>query len=303
MSIGIRKLENSATSNRTDSWTVRTVLDWTTEHLRRSGSETPRLDAEILLAHSRSCPRIELYTRYDEPLSDLERSIMRELVQRRAQSEPVAYLVGYREFYSLEFRVNPGVLIPRPETELLVMESLDLLKLARVPRVLDLGTGSGCVAVSIAANHVEAQITACDISEAAIEVAAENAERHGLTDRIEFRSGNLFDALDSDSLFDLIVSNPPYVAESELDLLDKDVRCHEPRLALDGGRHGLVILKRIIENGGDWLVPGGHLLLEIAPEQAKPIESLVLTTNRFGPVHIINDLSGNARAIRICKNG
>ena len=159
----------------TEEWTVRRILDWTTAHLKQHGSDTPRLDAEILLAHARACRRIELYTHFDEPLTDAQRAVMRDLAKRRAKSEPVAYLVGHREFFSLDFRVTPDVLIPRPDTETLVVELIDAAKPLESPRILDIGTGSGCIAVAAAVNLPKAQITATDLSEAALAIARENA--------------------------------------------------------------------------------------------------------------------------------
>ena len=170
--------------------------DWTTAHFKQHGSETPRLDAEILLAHARGCKRIELYTRFDEPMSEAERTTMRDLTRRRAKSEPVAYLVGHREFFSLKFRVTPDVLIPRPETETLVVELLDACKSLEAPQILDIGTGSGCIAVTVAVNNKSAQVTATDLSEAALAVARSNAEAHAVSDRIRFLQGDLFTPLD-----------------------------------------------------------------------------------------------------------
>ena len=170
-----------------DPWTVRRVLEWTTSHLKKHGSDTPRLDAEILLAFARGCQRIQLYTQFDEPLSDAVRAQMRELVQRRSKAEPVAYLVGQREFFSLGFRVTRDVLIPRPDTETLVMEVLDGTKGLESPTILDLCTGSGCVAISVAKNCKTAHVTAIDISPLAIAIARENADRHQVADRVECR--------------------------------------------------------------------------------------------------------------------
>ena len=163
-----------------EEWTVRRVLDWTTAHLKQHGSETPRLDAEILLAHARGCRRIELYTRFDEPLTDAQRAVMRDLAKRRAKSEPVAYLVGHREFFSLDLRVTPDVLIPRPDTETLVVELIDAARAVESPRILDLGTGSGCIAIAAAVNLPSARVTATDLSDAALAIARENAEKHAV---------------------------------------------------------------------------------------------------------------------------
>lgn len=280
-----------------EPWTIRRVLEWTAQHLQKHGSGTPRLDAEILLAHARHCRRIELYAAYDDVLSDEVRKVMRELVQRRAQSEPVAYLVGHREFFSLDFIVNKSVLIPRPDTETLVMEALGRLKGLANPRVLDLCTGSGCVAISIAKNCPAAHVTATDISPEALAVAQENATRLGVTDRMEFYRGDLLEALPSESRFDVIVSNPPYITTAEMGELQPDVRLHEPALALDGGPEGLGPLRRIVSVAGDWLAPGGWLLLEMDPSQAEPMLSAVAAENRFETAQMVRDLGQTPRVL------
>lgn len=288
-----QKSQNSPSS--LEQWTVRRILEWTTAHLSKHGSVSPRLDAEILLAHSRKCTRIELYTRFDEVLTDEQRGTMRELVQRRAKAEPVAYLVGKREFYGLAFRVKADVLIPRPDTETLVMELLTLAKTAPSPRILDVGTGSGCIAVAIAANLKSASLTAIDISSAALEVAKENAETHKVADQIAFLEGDGFSPLPSDAAFDFIVSNPPYVTEGELDQLQADVRLHEPKLALVSGKDGLDLVRVLIQETPRHLVPGGSLLMEIAPEQAKTVEGLFEADGRYENVRMLKDLSNQPR--------
>jgi release factor glutamine methyltransferase len=277
-------------------WTVRRVLDWTIGYLREQGSESPRLDAEVLLAHARGCKRIQLYTDYDSVLPDDVRARMRALVKRRAACEPVAYLVGHREFFSLEFEVNRDVLIPRPDTETLVVEALDRLKGHERPRVLDLGTGSGCIAVAIAVNHRSAAVTAIDASDAALAVAAGNARRHAVADRIEFRQGDLFAPVMHDEPFDVIVSNPPYVPAAEIERLAPDVRDHEPRTALDGGVDGLDVVRRIIGEAAPHLVTGGWLLLECSPEQTTQVAEL-LTAAGFAEVVVRQDLAGRGRAV------
>jgi release factor glutamine methyltransferase len=278
-----------------ETWTVRRVLEWTTQHLKKHGSQTPRLDAEILLAQARNCPRIALYTQFDEPLSEPVRTKMRELVQRRAQAEPVAYLVGHREFFSLDFLVTRDVLIPRPDTETLVMAVLDVCKSLPAPRVLDLCTGSGCVAVAVAKNAPKVRVTATDLSEAAIAVAQQNAARHHVEDRIEFRTGDLFAAAPADAQFDVITANPPYVTTAEMETLAQDIRKFEPRQALDGGPDGLDVVRRIIEQAPGFLTPGGLLLVEISPEQAPAVESLLAQAGRYDRVLSIKDLSGRTR--------
>lgn len=278
-----------------DVWTVRRVLEWTTGHLQKHGSETPRLDAEVLLAHSRGCPRIKLYTEYDEPLSDTVRAKMKELVKRRAAREPVAYLVGSREFFSLAFQVTPDVLIPRPDTEALVVEALAVAKAPQPIDVLELCTGSGCIAVAIAVNAPLSRVTATDISPAALSIAAQNATRHQVEGRISFLEGDLWHAVPPNTKFDIIVSNPPYVTRQELAALDDDVRKYEPHLALDGGIDGLDQLRTIVAGAPDWLLPGGWLLLEMDPAQIPKVDAMASETKCYTDVGCIKDLAGRPR--------
>ncbi len=220
---------------------------------------------------------------------------MRELVQRRAMAEPVAYLVGHREFYGLPFRVTADVLIPRPDTETLVMEVLTLAKSLASPRILDVGTGSGCIGVAIASNLKSANVTAIEISEPALAIATENAEANNVGDQITFLLGDGFSPLPAGAEFDLIVSNPPYVAEGELDQLQPDVRLHEPKGALVSGADGLDLIRTLIQEAPSYLIPGGGLLMEIAPEQSGTVEALMNRDGRYENVRILKDLAGLAR--------
>jgi release factor glutamine methyltransferase len=278
-------------------WTVARILEWTTRYLKQHGSDTPRLDAEILLAHTRNCPRIQLYTHFEDVLSDEHRATMRDLVRRRAQAEPVAYLVGHREFYGLDFRVSSDVLIPRPDTETLVLELLELAKPLEQPRILDVGTGSGCIAVTAAVNARTADLTASDISPAALQIARENAERHKVSERVRFLEGDLFAPVPAGEQFDLIASNPPYIAEADLAELDADVRNHEPRLALDGGPAGMVVLCRIVQEAVPFLKPGGALLLEIDPSQPEMTRGVVEGTHAYEDIRVVKDLAGRPRVV------
>lgn len=279
-------------------WTVKRILDWTTGHLQQRGSDSPRLDAEILLAHARGCRRIELYTRYADVLSEAERAKMRDLVRRRANAEPVAYLVGFKEFYSLPFAVTPDVLIPRPETEMLVLETVEFAKAAgdRPVRLLDLCTGSGCVGIAAAQGHPRVTVIATDVSPAALAVARANAQRNQAAERIEFFEGDLFAALPLDLRFDVIAGNPPYVAEGEYETLAAEIRNHEPAGALLAGADGLDFLRRIADEAASHLNPGGLLLLELAPEQAETVAGWLRGT--FDDVAILKDLNGQARVVK-----
>lgn len=279
-------------------WTVRRVLDWTIGHLKQHGSETPRLDAEVLLAHAWNCRRIQLYTRFDTPLPEDVRASMRTLVKRRAAAEPVAYLVGHREFFSLDFEIQPGVFIPRPATETLVIEALAFVEKIERPRILDLCTGSGCIAVSLAHALPQADVVAVDLNSLALEVAGRNAERHGVSGRLSLQQGDLFEPLPRDARFDLIVSNPPYVREDEMAGLPRDVRDHEPHLALVAGADGLDVMRRIVAQASEFLAPHSALLMELSPEQAEEARSLLQDAGLFTAVDLIRDLDRAQRVVR-----
>lgn len=251
-----------------DVWTVGRLLTWTTEWLTGKGSEAPRLEAEVLLAHVRGCQRIALYTAFDTPVAEAERGRFRELVKRRGEGEPVAYLVGSREFFSLPFRVTPAVLVPRPETEGLVIRVLDLCRPQAGPRIVDVGTGSGAIAITLAKHLPKASITATDVSSAALAVARDNAARHGVAERIAFLECDLLDHPQAAGPWDVIVSNPPYVREDEFESLPRDVRLHEPKAALVSGPTGVEIIERLAALAAARLVPGGWLLCEIGPAAA-----------------------------------
>ncbi|MCX7414637.1 MAG: peptide chain release factor N(5)-glutamine methyltransferase [Planctomycetia bacterium] len=251
-----------------DVWTVGRLLTWTTEWLTGKGSEAPRLEAEVLLAHVRGCQRIALYTAFDTPVAEAERGRFRELVKRRGEGEPVAYLVGSREFFSLPFRVTPAVLVPRPETEGLVIRVLDLCRPQAGPRIVDVGTGSGAIAITLAKHLPKASITATDVSSAALAVARDNAARQGVAERIEFLECDLLDHPQAAGPWDVIVSNPPYVREDEFESLPRDVRLHEPKAALVSGPTGVEIIERLAALAAARLVPGGWLLCEIGPAAA-----------------------------------
>lgn len=285
------------TAGAEEVWTVRKVLDWTIGHLKQHGSESPRLDAEILLAHARGCQRIQLYTQYDTELEPEERATMRDLVRRRATLEPVAYLVGYREFFGIEFDVEPGVLIPRPDTESLVVTALEILKELPSASVLDVCTGTGCIPVAIAANCEAATLTAIELDDQVQQIAQRNIEKHGLAGRISLLQGDLFSPLSSDALFDVITANPPYVTDEEMDTLQPDVRLHEPQLALRGGADGLDIVRRLIAEGSSWLAGSGALLLEIGEKQSSAVTQLFADSGKFEPAQIVKDLGGHSRIV------
>lgn len=282
-----------------EPWTVRRVLDWTIGYLKDNGSDHPRLDAEILLAYSRKCERIQLYTQFDELLSEEERGLMRSLVKRRAAAEPVAYLVGHREFFSLDFEVNRGVFIPRPDTETLVAATLDLLRQFTAPEILELCTGTGCVSIAIAKNHPTVQVTTVEKNPAPFATAQKNIEKHGMHERVRLIEGDLFAPLPEGAKFDVIVSNPPYVVRSEIATLDGDVQLHEPHAALDGGEDGLDIIRILIDKAPETLRPSGWLLFELDPEQADTACEL-LRKRGFADVRTEADLSQRPRVVLGC---
>ena len=282
-----------------EEWTVRRVLEWTIGHLKKHGSDSARLDAEVLLAHARGCSRIQLYTAYDDVLPDAVRQTMRDLVKRRANAEPVAYLVGMKEFYSLPFEVTRDVLIPRPDTELLVMEALQLIKDLSSPALLELGVGSGCISTSIAVNHKTARIVGVEIHPPTLAVAQRNVERHHVANRVELRTGDLFAPLLPGEQFDVVVSNPPYIPTAEIETLAPSVRQHEPHRALDGGKDGLDLIRKIAREAPRFLRAGGSILIEFTPEQASTILELFRQPGSgFEEVTIIPDLGHQPRVLR-----
>ena len=283
-------------------WTIQALLKWTAEFLRGKGIESARLESEGLLAHVLKCARIELIARSLEQPAEADRTAFRELIKRRVDGWPVAYLVGEKEFYLLKYEVSPAVLIPRPETETLVLEALRLLKPQREPAVLDLGTGSGCIAVSIAHQKKDAQVTAVDISPDALDVARRNVVRHGVAKRVAFLQGDLFGPLPAGSEFHLIVSNPPYVTPGELAALAPDVRDHEPRLALDGGPDGLAFYRRIAGGLGTFLKPGGSLVVEIGATQEAAVRGLFEQQPELEVGPTLKDGAGLPRVVNVRKN-
>jgi release factor glutamine methyltransferase len=284
-------------------WTVGGLLQWTEQYFAQKAIESPRLDAQILLAHALGCDRIHLYTRFAEEVSEDRRSQFRELVRRRVEGTPVAYLVGRKEFYKLSFEVNPAVLIPRPATESLVVRALELINPLSGPRVLDVGTGSGCIAISIVKQHPGATSVAVDVSGEALSVARRNAERHGVAGRIKFFTGDMYVGLTEDATFDLIVSNPPYIPSAMIPKLMPGVRDHEPKLALDGGPDGLAIFDRLIAGAANRLTPGGWILVEIGFDQEpEALRRLAVVPGLIsGPT--FRDADGHPRVVVARRSG
>jgi len=265
--------------------------------LAGAGVENPRLDAELLMAEAAGVSRAALLANL-ATADDCAEKRYAELIRRRAAREPIAYILGRREFYSIEFEVGPAVLIPRPETETIVEAAIEFIASRQDCRVLDLGTGSGAIALAIAANAPAARVVATDFSVAALEVASRNARRLGLGARIELRRADCFDAIGGPSLgrFDLIVSNPPYIREADLVVLQPEIRCYEPRIALAGGADGLDFHRRITRDAKGYLVPGGVLMVETGAGQA-PAAAALFRIAGLAKVRMLNDLGGNPRAI------
>jgi release factor glutamine methyltransferase len=293
--------------NADELWTVLRTLQWTTEYFRSKEQGSPRLDAEVLLAYVLDVDRIQLYVQYERPTDANERSRYRELVRRRGAGEPVAYILGEREFWSLSFEVCTGVLVPRPDTETLIQRALDLA--AEISpegqpplRIAEVGTGSGCIAVSLAHERADAEVWAGDVAAVPLQVAPRNAARAGVQDRVHVSHADgllaLFDA-SGRRAFHLIVSNPPYLRDDEFDRLMRDVRDFEPRQALTAGRDGLDVIRPLVEcaMAPDMLVDGGALLIEIgSAEQAAVVEDL-MRAHGFDRVNTVPDLGNRARVV------
>lgn len=277
----------------TDPWTIRRVLAWTTPHFEKKGIDAPRLTAEILLAHVLEVDRVRLYVDHDRPLEPDELARFRALISRRLSSEPTQYLTGAKEFYGRRFLVDPRVLIPRPETELLVEAVLQALPKDAPSRAIDLCTGSGCIAITLAAERAHASVVATDLSPDACAVARGNAERLEVDGRVTVLEGDLFAPVPENARFDAVVSNPPYIASGELPTLQAEVQ-KEPRLALDGGPDGLALIRRIVAAARARLNPGGLLAMEIGETQGEQVRAL-LSAAGYAQVRIEQDLERRER--------
>lgn len=285
------------------TWTVRRLLEWTTGFFSRKGVDPARLSAELLLSHVLKVPRIKLYTDYERPLSEKDLATFRDLVRRASEQEPIAYLTGTAHFFNLEFEVTRDVLIPRPDTETVVEHVLQLARNQagfESPRVLDLCTGSGCIAAAIAYHLKSAVVTATEISPAAAAVARRNIDRLGLTGRVLVEEGDLFEPLSrmvDAQPFNLIVSNPPYIPTGQIETLDRSVREYEPIHSLDGGLDGLDFHRRILAGAPARLVSGGRVYLEIAFDQGPQAEELGKRFETFEDIKILKDFAGRDRVL------
>lgn len=303
-------------------WTIKAALDWTEGYLRRKGDTNPRLAAQWLLGEACQLSRLELYTHFDQPLSSQERGVLRDFVARRGKAEPLQYITGSVAFRQVVVRVRPGALIPRPETEIVVGEALDMLasiasssacrqdvdptnKAEHTPGVTleslvaDIGTGSGCIACSLAFEHPLVRVIATDVADEAVNLATENAAQLGLSERIAVMQGDWGDAVPSELVgsFDLVVSNPPYIPSSLLKTLSPEVVCYEPTLALDGGLDGLASLRHLLPWCARALKPGGGFVFELHETCLNQAADMACQAG-FQGVDIRDDLSGRPRILR-----
>jgi len=282
-------------------------LNQTTNYLKDHQIESPRLNAELLLARSLNLGREEFYTHLHDPLKESEKEILEKMIERRISGEPLQYILEHQEFWSIDLKVDPRVLIPRPETELLVEQSLRILSemsLKRTPSVLEIGTGSGAIAIALAKEVKNIFLMATDISRDALVLAKENARSAGVQDQMNFVNGDLFGPLHPPkgrSPFDLILSNPPYIIRPEIKTLAKEVKDYEPRIALDGGEDGLAFYRRIIPEAPFYLREGGWLLLEVALGQSGIVSEMIEEGGNFLKPEFIPDLSGIGRVVEAQK--
>lgn len=282
--------------------TVFEALNWGTHYLRNHQIPNPRLQSELLLAYSMDLKREELYLRFHQGIGEGEEKKFKELLLRRIAGEPLQYLLGYQEFWSIRFKVDSRVFIPRPETEHLVEEAISILSKTTsegFSSVLELGTGCGAVAVSLARELKHLRIIATDLSKEAIEVAKENAKDSGVTHQITFLVGDLFAPFSPFKRpFALILSNPPYIKDSEIDRLAREIKDHEPLIALKGGENGLDFYRRIVSQAPQYLRSGGWLLLELGEGQGGRVSEMMESTGEFNSPVLVKDLSGMERVIK-----
>jgi len=281
--------------------TVLEALNWATDYLREHRIEHPRLNAELLLAHSMGLSKEQLYIRLHDLMEKEKEERWEAFVRRRASGEPLQYILGRQEFWSIDLKVDPRVLIPRPETEHLVEEALAILtKISsqKIPSVLELGTGSGAIAIALTKELPGLYMTATDLSIEALEVARENAKRAGVSHPIGFVRGDLLSPFRQGEVFDLILSNPPYLSEAEIESLSREIREYEPMMALLGGRDGLEFYKRVIPQIPSYLKKGGWLLLEVGHTQARRVFELIEQVSSFGELGTVRDLAGIERVVK-----
>jgi len=286
-------------------WTIQKLLQWIANYLTERNVDAPRISAEMLLSSVLQCQRIDLYARYHNVVGKEQLDELHGLVKRAGRHEPVVYLVGKTEFYSLELEITPDCLIPRPETELLVQRAIEYLRTRDgAQHVCDLCTGSGCIAVAIAKHHGDARVIATDISSGALDIAARNVTKYDLDKRVELLCGDLFEPLVPQldvAPLDLIVCNPPYVSAAEYEALEKNVKDYEPPGALLAGDDGLDVYRRICKDVDPFLKPAAPLMLEIGYAQGPAVRDLLETTGLFAEIKIEKDQNNNDRIVTAWK--
>ena len=281
-------------------WTIGKILKWTEEYFAKAGLDTPRLDAEVLLCYVLQKERIHLYVHFDQPLSKDELAQFKGYIKERVLHKPVAYIVGHKDFMGLEFKVTEDTLIPRPDTEILVEAVISRLKTGGEPGVIaDIGTGTGAICLSLLNYLTSLKAVTVDISEKALAVAKENAQRLGLSDRIEFFQGDLLEPIKGRQ-FTAIISNPPYIPEGDIETLAADVKDYEPISALAAGPDGLDCYRRLVAAAGPLLVDGGFLAMEIGINQREDLEKLAKESD-WGQVEVVKDLAGIDRVVILWK--
>ncbi len=279
--------------------TILELIQKTTAFFEKAGVPDPRLDVELMLAHVLELKRMDLYLQFERQLTEPELDRLRPLVKRRAAREPLQHILEKTDFCGLEIRCTPQALIPRPETELVVQRVIQLLANKSPATILDVGTGSGAIALAVAHACPSVALVASDLSEDALALARANAEKAGLQQRVEFRCGNLFEMIAPGEKFDLIASNPPYIPSGEIATLQPEVQ-HDPPLSLDGGADGLDIIRGLIVQSANFLKEDGWLVLEIGQNQASSVRQL-LEENGWIKIEIVNDLQGIPRVVSAKK--
>ena len=284
-----------------ENWTILKLIKWTTNYFSGKSINTPRLDAELLLAKILNMDRTRLYMNFDKPVLKTELSAFKELVKRRAKGEPVQYIIGYQEFWSIKMMVDPSVLIPRPDTELLVEEGTKEISRSfakeELIEILDIGTGSGALAIAFATVLKNAHVTAVDKSDKAVMMAKKNIENHCLSSAITLLEGDLFDKL-AEKTFHLILSNPPYIPTKQLDNLQPEIKNYEPLSALDGGVDGLDYFKIIIPDSYDHIKSGGWLMVEHGEGQSEQVQDIFKKSGFYESIEAVKDLSGIYRVVK-----
>lgn len=282
----------------TKIWHVLELLEWTTSYFDKHNIPNPRLDAEVLLGHLLEKSRLQLYLHFDMPVFQNDLTAFRELIKKRIARTPISYLTHHKEFMSLDFYIDERVLIPRPETEFIVETVLNSTN-SHPQRILEIGTGSGIIAISLAVNMPESEIIATDISNDALAVAEKNRETHNCEERITLIQGDLYEPIQSQdsSKFNWIVSNPPYVASAENSNVSPDVHKYEPHIALFAGNDGLDIIRRLIVEAPKFLLPEGQLILEIGDKQSEHVKELLAGQSEYKNYEMINDYSGIERVV------